>query len=277
MTAFALQDQLNWEVSKKQLFFLDQTGAPVAYDQKMAVVRGDNDYPLGVVAPSYEPLQNADLKQLVAPMVEEGVLTVENQGFLSKGAKVFIQLRINKDFEVIGESYKGYLTLLNSHNGTGSVAIGPAMQRCICSNTFQGCYNDIGEKFRHHQGVTERVLNTTAITNFVDEAMKVYASNVETLASTRCTGAQFREALETIYNKPVDKMRDKFFSKMNHLFYSGAGNQGRNFYDAFNACTEWSNHHAKKTKAGNVFYSQFGQGATINRRAMQVLTEMAAV
>lgn len=272
---FSISDKLDWAVSKRQLFFLDHTGAPVAYDQKMAVVREDNNCPIGVVAPSYEPLQNEDLKQLVAPMVEEGVLTIENQGFLSKGAKVFIQLQVNKEFEVIGESYKGYLTLLNSHNGTASVAIGPAMQRIICSNTFQCAYSDIGEKFRHTEGVTERVLNTTAITNFVDEAMKVYASKVETLASTRCTGAQFREALETIYNKPVDKMRDSFVSKLNDLFYNGKGNEGKTFYDVFNACTEWSNHYARKTKAGNVFYNQFGQGATINRRAMAVLTEMA--
>lgn len=272
---FSISDDLSWSVSKRQLFFLDHTGAPVAYDQKMAVVREDNNCPIGVVAPSYEPLQNEDLRQLVAPMVEEGVLTIENQGFLSKGAKVFIQLQVNKEFEVIGESYRGYLTLLNSHNGTASVAIGPAMQRIICSNTFQCAYNDIGEKFRHTEGVTERVLNTTAITNFVDEAMKVYTSKVETLASTRCTGAQFRQALETIYNKPVDKMRDSFVSKLNDLFYNGNGNEGKSLYDIFNACTEWSNHYARKTKAGNVYYTQFGQGATINRRALSVLTEMA--
>ena len=274
---FSISDQLDWAVSKRQLFFLDHTGAPVAYDQKMAVVREDNNCPIGVVAPSYEPLQNEDLKQIVAPMIEEGVLTVENQGFLSKGSKVFIQLKVNKEFEVIGESYRGYLTLLNSHNGTASVAIGPAMQRVICSNTFQAAYNDIGEKFRHTEGVTERVLNTTAITNFVDEAMKVYAGKVETLASARCTSAQFREALETIYNKPVDKMRDSFVSKLNDLFYNGRGNEGKTFYDVFNSLTEWSNHYARKTKAGNVYYNQFGQGANINRRAMAVLHEMATV
>jgi phage/plasmid-like protein (TIGR03299 family) len=274
---FSISDKLDWSVSKRQLFFLDHTGTPVPYDQKMAVIREDNDCPIGIVAPSYEPLQNEDLKQLVAPMVEEGVLTVENQGFLSKGAKVFVQLKVNKEFQVIGESYKGYLTLLNSHNGTTSVAIGPSMQRVICSNTFSGAYNEIGEKFRHTEGVTERVLSTTAITNFVDAAMKVYSEKVETLAGARCTSAQFREAVETIYNKPIDKMRESFVSKMNDLFYRGTGNEGKSFYDVFNACTEFSNHYARKTKAGNFYYSSFGQGATTNRRAMAVLTEMATV
>jgi hypothetical protein len=210
-------------------------------------------------------------------MVEEGVLTVENQGFLNKGARVYIQLQVNKEFEVIGEGYKGYLTLINSHNGMTSVAIGPSMKRIICSNTFSEAYNEIGEKFRHSQGVTERVLSTTAITNFVDDAMKVYSEKVETLASARCTSAQFREALEVIYQKPVSKMRESFVSKMNDLFYRGTGNEGKTFSDAFNACTEFSSHHARKTAAGNFYYASFGAGAVTNRRAMHALLEMAAV
>jgi phage/plasmid-like protein (TIGR03299 family) len=274
---FAINDSLNWNVVKRPIFFADANGQPTPYDQKVAIVREDTQKPLGIVAPSYEPLQNHSLKQLVAPMVDEGVLTVSNSGTLNGGAKVFLQLAINKEFEVIGESYKGFLTLLNSHNGTTAVAVGPTMVRVICSNTFSCAMTDISERFRHTAGVTERVLNTQAVNTFVDNAMEVYSRNVETLASARCTGSQFKEALEAVYQKPVDKMRDSFVEKLNRLFYSGVGNEGRTMYDAMNAVTEYSSHHAKKTVAGNTYYSQFGAGASINRRAMGVLLEMAAV
>ncbi len=40
---FSISDKLDWSVSKRQLFFLDHTGTPVPYDQKMAVIREDND------------------------------------------------------------------------------------------------------------------------------------------------------------------------------------------------------------------------------------------
>jgi hypothetical protein len=107
--------------------------------------------------------------------------------------------------------------------------------------------------------------------------MKVYAEKVETLAQATCSGSQFRNALELIYQKEVKDMRGSFVEKLNNLFYSGAGNEGRTMYDCFNAVTEYSNHHARKTNTGNYFYANFGQGANAGRRAMEVLTELAAV
>ena len=274
---FAINDSLDWNVVKRPIFFADADGQPVPYDQKVAIIREDNQKPLGVVAPSYEPLQNSTLKQLVAPMVEEGLLEVANSGTLSGGAKVFLQLKINKEFEVIGESYEGYLTLLNSFNGSTAVSAGPTLTRVICSNTFTCAMKDMSERFRHTAGVTEKVLSSQAVVQFVDGAMEVYSRNVEKLATTRCTSAQFKKALEDIYQKPIDKMRETFVEKLDRLFYSGVGNDGRTMYDAMNAVTEFSSHHAKKTVAGNTYYSQFGKGANINRRAMGVLLEMATV
>ena len=277
MVSFALNDSLDWNVVKRPIFFSDENGQPVPYESKVAIVREDTQMPLGIVAPSYTPVQNSTLKQLVAPMVSEGVLEIANSGTLNGGGKVFMQLKLNKEFEVVGESYAGYLCLLNSHNGTTAVSAGPHLTRIICNNTFSCVMKDLTEKFRHTGDVNEKVLNSQAVVQFVDGAMSVYSKHVETLASTRCTGAQFREALEAIYQKPVSKMRESFVQQMDRLFYSGIGNEGKTMYDCMNAVTEQTNHHARKTAAGNMYYSQFGSGAAINRRAMGVLLEMAAV
>jgi phage/plasmid-like protein (TIGR03299 family) len=232
---------------------------------------------LGVVSPSYELVQNEDLKSLISPMIDEGLLTVRTQGYLNKGAKVFIQAEVAQEFRVAGESYKGLITLLNGHVGNASVAIGTTATRVICSNTFSMAYRDIGEKFRHSAGVTERVLESTAIITYVNDAMRKYSEYVETLAGARCTGLQFKQAVEEIYQQPVDKMRDGFVSQLNNLFYNGKGNSGRTMYDAFNAVTEYATHYSRKNASGRFNYANFGKGADINRRAMAVLTEMATV
>jgi hypothetical protein len=210
-------------------------------------------------------------------MVEEGLLTIENVGYLAHGAQVFAQAKVNQEFQVIGENYNSYITILNGHTGNASVAIGSTATRVICGNTFAMAYSDISERYRHNTGVNERVLETTAILDYVNGAMKKYSEYVETLASTKCTSAQFRNALETIYNKPVDKMRASFVQKLNDLFYSGKGNEGKTFYDALNSVTEYASNYSRKSVNGRFQYANFGQGANINRRAMAVLTEMAAV
>jgi phage/plasmid-like protein (TIGR03299 family) len=276
MVAFAINDKLDWTVSKRTLCYMTADGLQ-AWEEKQAVVRDDNDVALGVVSPSYELVQNEDLKSLISPMVSEGLLTVTNQGYLNKGAKVFIQAQVNQEFQVAGESYKGLITLLNGHTGNASVAIGTTATRVICSNTFAMAYKDIGERFRHTEGVTDRVLESTAVVNYVNDAMRKYSEYVETLASARCTPLQLSRAVEEIYQQPVDKMRDSFVSQLNNLFYNGKGNEGKTMYDAFNAITEYATHYSRKSTDGRFNYANFGKGADINRRAMAVLTEMATV
>jgi phage/plasmid-like protein (TIGR03299 family) len=241
------------------------------------VVRDDNDVALGVVSPSYELVQNEDLKQLVAPMISEGLLTVKNQGYLNKGAKVFIQAEVAQDFQVAGESYKGLITLLNGHTGNASVAIGTTATRVICSNTFAMAYSDIGTKFRHSVGVTDRVLSSSVVIDYVNEAMRKYAEYVEKLDTTPCSPLQLARAVEQIYQQPVDKMRNSFVDQLNANFYNGIGTEGKTFYDALNSITQYNTHNSRKSKDGRFFYSNFGKGADINRRAMSVLTEMATV
>lgn len=273
--AFAVTDNLDWEVEQRPLFFPDSNGNPVRFENRVAIVRSDNQFPLGIVSEDYETVQNKDLLQLIDPMVQEGVLTIENMGYLNHGAKVFAQAKINQEFRVIGEDYKAMITLMNGHTGSSSVAIGASSVRIICANTFSMAYANIGERFRHSEGVNERILESQAVIDFVDRAMKKYSENVETIAKATCSGAQFRSFLEATYGKEYEKMRN--IEKLNELFYSGAGNEGRTFYDAFNATTDFSSNQSRKTAAGRFNYANFGQGNRINQRAMEVALEMAAV
>ena len=274
MATFAINDKLDWTVSKRTLCYMTADGLQ-PWNEKQAVVRDDNDVALGVVSPEYELVQNEDLKSLINPMVSEGMLTIVKQGYLNKGARVFIQAEVNQEFQVVGENYKGLITLLNGHTGNASVAIGTTATRVICGNTFSMAYRDIGEKFRHSAGVTERVLESTAIINYVNDAMRKYSEYVETLADTKCTSTQFKQAVESIYGKPADKLRDSFVDQLNNLFYNGKGNSGKTMYDAFNAVTEYATHYSRKSSDGRFNYANFGKGADINRKAMAVLTEMA--
>jgi len=277
MPAFALQDQLNWEVAKRRICVIGADGNFQPIEGKMATVREDNDKVLGIVGDDYEVLANSDLKKLIQPLVDEQVLTVTNQGYLNHGKKVFIQAEVAGDYEVAGFKHKGLITLLNSHDGTTKVAVGPTCVRVICSNSFALAMTQLGERFRHSAGVTEKVLSSQAVVNFVNDAMEAYSKRVETLSTTPCSAGQFQQVIEEVTGKDIKNVRESVVSTLNNLFYNGKGNEGKTMADAFNAWTEFASHHARKTTSGNFFYSQFGAGATANKKAMAVLTEMAAV
>jgi len=277
MATFAVTDNLDWTVSHRPLFFQRANGSTAEWPERVAVVRDDNERCLGTVAPTYETVQNVDLLNLVKPMVDEGLLTVENMGYLNHGARVFAQAKLNQEYKVIGEDYQGFVTLLNGHVGNCSVAIGSTMTRVICGNTFASAYSDISERYRHSAGVTERVLESTFIIDYVNGAMQTYAQYMEKLATTKCTASQFKTFIEEVYNKPTNKMRDSFVSQLNSLFYSGKGNEGKTYHDAFAAVTEYASNYSRKTTSGRFLYSQFGQGSRINNRALRAGLELAAV
>jgi phage/plasmid-like protein (TIGR03299 family) len=273
--AFAVTNDLSWTVSKRPVFFQRENGSLAECPDRCAIVRDDVENCLGFVSPNYETMQNSDLLKLVQPLVDEGLLTIENMGYLNHGSRVFAQAKLNKEYNVIGEDYKGYVTLLNGHVGNCSVAIGSTMTRVICGNTFTSAYSDISERYRHSEGVTERVLESTFIVDYVNGAMKTYTEYMEKLAGERCTGTQFRNYLEVVYNKDVDKMRDSFVSQLNGLFYNGRGNEGKTMHDAFCSVTEYASNYSRKSTSGRFLYSQFGQGARVNNRALRVALEMA--
>jgi phage/plasmid-like protein (TIGR03299 family) len=277
MATFAVTDNLDWTVSHRPLFFQRANGTTSEWADRVAVVRDDNERCLGVVSPDYETVQNSDLLGLVKPMVDEGLLTIENMGHLNHGARVFAQAKLNQEYKVIGEDYQGFVTLLNGHVGNCAVAIGSTMTRVICGNTFASAYSDIGERYRHSEGVNTRVLESTFVIDYVNGAMKQYSEYVEKLAGARCTSAQFRTFIEEVYNKPTDKMRDSFVNQLNNLFYNGKGNEGKTYYDAFNAVTEYASNYSRKSASGRFLYSQFGQGSRVNNRALRAGLELAAV
>ena len=82
MPAFAVANNLDWTVSQRPLYFTGNDGQPVKWEEKVAVVRDDNGRCLGSVSPNYETMQNSDLLKLVQPLVDEGLLSIENRSGL---------------------------------------------------------------------------------------------------------------------------------------------------------------------------------------------------
>lgn len=274
MTTFTISDNLDWTVSQRPLFFEGNDGNAVHWAERNAVVRDDTGYCLGAVSPLYETVQNSELLGLVNPMVEEGLLTIENMGYLNNGSRVFVQAKISQDFQVKGEDYSSYITLLNGHVGNASVTIGTTAFRVICGNTFTMAYKDIGSKFRHQPGVNQRILESSLVMDYVNSSMETYSKNAELLMSKECDLDTFKlVATEAFGKKKPEEVRQ--MPTLVDLYYKGAGNIGETLYDAFNAITDFSTNRSRRSKEGRMYYSQFGTGRGASEKAMNRLLSLA--
>ena len=209
---------------------------------------------------------------LIRPLEEEGLIKIENVGHLQHGASVFVQAKIQSEFQVIGENYDSFVTFLNGHVGNKSVAIGTSAVRVICQNTFAMAYADISQKFRHQIGVNEKVLETNVVRDYVNVCMGKYAQHVERLANRKCSHADLRHVIDNVFGEKFDPAKRV---KVEQLFRGGRGNEGQSLYDAFNAITEFTSHEVRKTSKAKFQYVNFGTGSRINQQAFGALVELA--
>lgn len=262
---FSQTDDLNWTVSKHPVVatYGDVT---VEIPNKFAIVRDDNQTPLGIVGTKYEPVQNSSLLKLIESQEAEGLLTRDNTGILQGGSKVFIQTKFAEEFSVAGDNTQATVTLLNSHDGSTSTRIGITATRIICMNTFAMAMGDLDVRITHAAGANERVLTHDFVRDYVNTRMGVYAKQMEEMAGTSCSKGKFETLVKQTFKKE-DLTKWKQYNDLEYLFRNGAGNSGLTVADFVNAVTEFNTHRSSKKQERRFVSNQFGYAATTSQRA----------
>ncbi len=262
---FAEASNLDWNVVSAELSYPTPDGYQTV-DNRVALLRTDTFAQIGMVSPTYEIFQNSSLKELVNPMVEEGMLEITNIGEIGGGRKVFIQAKMAQEFVVVGEETQAMLTFLNSHDGCTPLSAGVTSTRVICQNTFAQAMTDMDSRLRHLVGINEKAVTIQETANYVNAGMKKYQEAAEVLSKTMVSGDDMDRILAHAFKKEAAKVRAR--ETIQNLFRNGRGNEGKSLWDAVNGITEYVTHQSKKTTESRFTYANFGAGAEISRRAM---------
>jgi phage/plasmid-like protein (TIGR03299 family) len=270
----ATQASLDWNVVSCPLSVTLPDGGTREVKSRRVLVRDDNFDQVGVVGNRYEIVQNRVITGLVTPLVEEGLLEVVNQGYIGTGSKVFIQAQMTEEYNIAGETHRAMLTMMNSHDGTSPLAAGVTDTRVICQNTFAMAMEDMSTRLQHKLGINEQALKITETLDFVNERMRRYATAAEALNSTRATVGQVDQIIRSAYGKKENEtVRNR--DEIVNLFFQGAGNEGATLWDAVNAITEFNTHRSAKTAEARFGYANFGTGARVARRAIDMALTFA--
>lgn len=260
---FATKNDLSWNVISRDLTVKVQ-GEEIWVPGKKAQLRDDNLEVLGITGDKYTVFQNSNLKNLVMPLVDEGLLEVTNIGYLGKGEKVFIQATMSEAYKVVGEEHKGMITLLNSHNGSSALAVGVTDTRVICGNTFASALTDMDQRIRHTGDIEEQVLNITDVVNFVNDGMAKFSQAAELLSSTRCDDEMMDVLITAAFKRETVQARNT----IKKFYRNGIGTEGKSLYDALNGVTQWATHNSNKKDGTRFASANFGSAAQVSRNFM---------
>ncbi len=146
------QANLNWSVKAERLI----TAESNLETESVAIVRQDNNAILGVHGDGYHPLQNSEMMEILDRISGKMGLPLHKGGYFGQGQKVYIQLK-TQDLSLGRDQVKGYLTCVNSFDGSTSLAFGHSNLTISCQNTFFANYREMANKVRHTQRMHERI------------------------------------------------------------------------------------------------------------------------
>jgi hypothetical protein len=134
---FPKQNDLNWSVRTESV--ISESG--IVVPNKKVIIRNDtNDY-LSICGNDYYPYQNSELIDLLDKVSNRIGLPIVRSGFFGNGEKVFLQLK-GDDLKLGNDKVEGYLTGINSYDGSTSLSFGVSNITISCSNTFFGSYRE---------------------------------------------------------------------------------------------------------------------------------------
>lgn len=281
---------LDWRVKTEPVF----SGQGEKVDALITRRDSDNSI-LGVVGPNYVPLQNFEAFEFFRPFIDQKEASIETAGSLRNGKRVWVLAKINRDPMVVkgNDIVDKYVLLSNSHDGTMAVRTGFTPVRCVCQNTLTLAHNSKASKLirvKHTKNVVENLEAIRDIMNLANSEFEATAEQYRLLASKEISDKDLKKYIKLVFNHQnkiienngnLDNINnDRLLSQIIPLFEKGRGNDmvdiRGTFWAAYNAVTEHLQYSRGEDAGGRLDSLWFGQGAQLNKKALDTAVIMAA-
>lgn len=278
MTERLEKSKLNWTVRKEGLV----TTSGIIVPEKIAIVREDTNTILGVHSDSYTPYQNSELFDLLDKVSKQSGLPLHNSGLFNGGEKVYVQLKSN-DLNLPGDRIEGFITGINSFDGSTALGFGNSSLTISCMNTFWGSYRQIETKIKHSTSIHNRidmvlrqldilidneVHNFKYIKKFGDVGV---TDMVRDLVIRKLFDLEKEERLDSpdISTNKKNKM-GRFYVDLSKEIAT----KGDTLWGLFSGVTRYTTHSMKKSD--NTVSKIFGIAGTKDRETWKMFTELVS-
>jgi len=268
------KSNLNWSVRNESI----TTESGIILDGYSAIVRDDTNTPLSVRSDGYHPYQNHQLIELLDRVSQQTGLELKKGGHFKEGARVYIQLKSN-DLKLGNDRIEGYMTGINSFDGSTSLAFGPSNITISCQNSFFAAFREMNTKIRHTKNMVIKVDEVCrSLENVLQEEKKVFDSIVQ-LSETRYDDLFKDNVVKKLFNiakevdlKDEDALPSVTRNKLSRFYIDLNGElqqKGDNLWGLFSGVTKYTTHSL--TKDDNTEAKMFG---VYGKREQGIFNEM---
>jgi phage/plasmid-like protein (TIGR03299 family) len=271
------QTGLNWTVREESL----TTESGIIIPQQKAIIRDDTNTVLSVHGEGYYPYQNHQLIELLDKVSQQVGLPIHKGGMFGDGKKVFIQLKSN-DLKLGTDRVEGFITGVNSFDGSTSLAFGPSNITISCQNTFFAAFRNMDTKVRHTKNMVMRVDEICRGLERVIEEEAIMFEDIKQMADTKMTKENQEWVSRLLFNieREVNLNDEKALStvtrnKLSRFEIDLNGElkeKGDSLWGLFSGVTKYTTH--SMTKGDNSENKMFGVYGQRERNIFKQLVEM---
>jgi len=246
------QTRLNWSVRTENL----QTASGIIIPDKIGIIREDDSTVLGIHSSGYVPYQNEQMMELLYKVSNKTGLEIHSGGLFNGGGKVYVQLK-SDDLRLGTDRIEGYITGINSFDGSTSLSFGPSSKTISCQNTFWGAYRDMKNKVRHTKSLEIRVEEIVQEINKVEQVERQMFDNIVRLSETRIGQGNVDDVIRKLFNidRNVDFRKEDSIStvtqnKLSRFYVDLNGEvqeKGDNLWGLFSGVTKYTTHSMGKS------------------------------
>jgi len=267
---------LNWTVREESI----TTQSGILIPEKKAIIRDDTNQVLSVHGDGYFPYQNHQLIDLLDKVSQKIGLPIHRGGLFGSGEKVFLQLKSN-DLSLGHDRIEGYITGVNSFDGSTSLAFGPSNVTISCMNTFYSAFRSLDTKVRHTKNMVIRIDDICkGLENVLDEENEMF-QDIKKLSETRYSketenwvtrllfNLEKESNLET--NENISTATQNKLSKYYIDLNGEVKEKGDNLWGLFSGVTKYTTHSIRngENEEGKMFGSYGNRERQIFKRLVE--------
>jgi phage/plasmid-like protein (TIGR03299 family) len=271
------QTGLNWTVREECI----TTESGIIIPDKKAIIRDDTNTVLSVHGDGYFPYQNHQLIELLDKVSTKIGLPIHSGGLFGGGKKVFLQLKSN-DLTLGNDRIEGYITGVNSFDGSTSLAFGPSNVTISCSNTFYRAFRSLDTKVRHTKNMIVKIDEICrGLENVLQEETLVF-NDIEKLYETRYSKETKDWVTRLLFNLEKDSNLETnenistvTQNKLSNFYVDMNGEisqKGDNLWGLFSGVTKYTTHSVNKGE--NEEGKMFGIYGNRERQIFDKLVEL---
>lgn len=267
---------LNWAVRTESL----TTESGIVLKDHVSLVRDDTNVPLSVVSNTYHPFQNEQLIELLEKVSQKTGVAIHKSGFFGEGEKVYIQLKTNDLKMPKGDRVEGFVTGINSFDGSTSLAFGNSTITISCQNTFFAALRELKSKVRHTKNMMIKVDEVAASLDKALVEEKKMFERIKRMSEVRMTDKVKDLVVRALFDidSTLDLKKEEDISTVTRNkitryeidLQKELAEKGDNLWGLFSGVTRFTTHTATKN---DVETKMFGVYAARERK---VFNEIAA-